>query len=449
MSHIRSISIKNVRCFKGEQELKIRPITFLIGENSTGKTSALCSIHNILKLLTINRNHPTSEPGTLNFNEYPYSMGSYNEIVRKSNNKNEEFEFSISFDDSTIKKLLVKCKESNDGNIPIISKVIYYFDDGEIIITQKSSKVKKIKITKRLQSNKVIFTITLPTFFSSNILNNLEFTALELIFQMNGKKSKTAKDFNEYLRSKVGKDEDYLHIEIGYFLMGYHGNPPFSFAPTRSKPKRTYDTANVFEDPEGSDMPYLLMRLKNNYKQEWKKLKSKIIEFGKSSGLFEDFDVIKLANIKNSPFQIQVKSRGVKSNLIDVGYGINQILPFLIRIISAKSDNVFLLQQPEIHLHPRGQAEFVSLISKYIKNGRNSTFIIETHGDALIKRARIEIMKNRISKDDVSIIYFEPNKTHVKVHNISVDYLGNLENVPTNYRKFFLDEVNDLLGIKS
>ena len=116
--------------------------------------------------------------------------------------------------------------------------------------------------------------------------------------------------------------------------------------------------------------------------------------------------------------------RGPKANINDVGYGVSQILPILVRILSpniSRHEMSFsLLQQPEVHLHPKAQAEFSSLLVKLANKG-NQSFIIETHSDYMIDRARIDIIRGNIRPEDVSLIYFEPKGNIVKVHNISFD----------------------------
>ena len=79
--------------------------------------------------------------------------------------------------------------------------------------------------------------------------------------------------------------------------------------------------------------------------------------------------------------------------------------------------------------------------------GRRS-FIIETHSDYMIDRARIEIRKGNIRPEDVSLIYLEPKRNVVKVHNISFDKMGNMEGVPQHYREFFMTEYRRLMGFE-
>ena len=102
------------------------------------------------------------------------------------------------------------------------------------------------------------------------------------------------------------------------------------------------------------------------------------------------------------------------------------------------------MQQPEVHLHPKGQAELTSLLVDLNKDEKS--FVVETHSDAMIDRARIEIMKKRIKPEDVSLIYLEPSGNKVEVHNISFDEQANMIDVPGSYRDFFLKESDKLLG---
>ena len=205
---------------------------------------------------------------------------------------------------------------------------------------------------------------------------------------------------------------------------GSHGISSYSFAPIRSKPQRTYDPLRETIHPEGSDIPMRLMNTFRASEQAWRELKEDLVKFGKASELFTDIHIRRLGKSMGDPFQLQIKVKGPKVNMIDVGYGVNQILPILVRVFEAHKETAFLMQQPEIHLHPRGQAELSSLFAALVKR-RGYNFVIETHSDAMINRARIEIMNERIAPEDVSLIYLEPSGKSVKVHNIRFDEQAN------------------------
>ena len=107
----------------------------------------------------------------------------------------------------------------------------------------------------------------------------------------------------------------------------------------------------------------------------------------------------------------------------------------------------FLMQQPEVHLHPQAQAALTSFIVSEIKQ-ISPTYIIETHSDYMIDRARIEINRGNIDAKDVALIYLEPTESSVNIHNISFDQMGNLQNIPDGYRSFFIKEADSLFGFE-
>ena len=152
-----------------------------------------------------------------------------------------------------------------------------------------------------------------------------------------------------------------------------------------------------------------LMRVKATQQKRWEKLKTQLVEFGKSSGLFQNIEIKNFGRSLGGPFQLRFKVKGPSANIVDVGYGVSQILPILVHILNSDIDEMtyFLLQQPEVHLHPRVQAELSSLMVK-LANDSNRSFIVETHSDYMLDRARIEIIRGNIRPEDVSLIYFEP-----------------------------------------
>lgn len=243
-----------------------------------------------------------------------------------------------------------------------------------------------------------------------------------------------------------------------YDMLASFGSTIVPVAPLRAKPKRTYDPVSEASSPGGEHIPMLMMRLNHGEKNRWQSLHDELVEFGKDSGLFSDIKVRQHGKQIHDPFQLQVKAQsGTYSNIIDVGYGVSQSLPILVELLSENGrrplprkrqyDKTFLLQQPEVHLHPRGQAELANLFVKIVnkKPGRNR-FLIETHSDYIVDRIRILVRKEQLKAEDVSIIFFEPGNNKVELHNITLDKFGNIENAPEGYRSFFLREMDCLLG---
>ena len=135
-------------------------------------------------------------------------------------------------------------------------------------------------------------------------------------------------------------------------------------------------------------------------------------------------------------------------NLMDVGYGISQILPILVDSITNEEGSLFFMQQPEVHLHPKAQAEIGTLLG-YLARNEKKQFLVETHSDYMIDRVCLDVRdkKNELTPDDVLILYFERERGWVKVHPITIDANGNLVGAPKGYRDFFLKEQARLFGV--
>ena len=202
----------------------------------------------------------------------------------------------------------------------------------------------------------------------------------------------------------------------------------------------------------------LMMRLSRTDVSHWDSLHDELVAFGHEAGLFSDIKVKRHGKQMSDPFQLQVKVRnGPHANIVDVGYGVSQSLPILVDVMTSDEPGPgkhrrrgprgrsFLLQQPEVHLHPRGQAELANLFIEAFKK-RGHRFVIETHSDYVVDRVRIAVRRRLLKPDDVSLLYFEPTGNAVTLHSMTLDEHGNLQNPPPGYRDFFAKETDTLLG---
>ena len=226
---------------------------------------------------------------------------------------------------------------------------------------------------------------------------------------------------------------------------------PFSTAPVRSEPQRTYDPRRSTADALGDYVPTYLAQLSQRDETTWDTLKARLEEFGRDAGLFDEIRVRQLGKTDVDPFQVQVRKFGLRAkgpfrSLVDVGYGISQVLPVALELLRDDGPRTLLLQQPEVHLHPSAQASLGTLLCEIAGNGSPSSrrqLIVETHSDYIIDRVRMAVADpdKSIRPDDVSLVFFERDGLEVFLHSLSVDELGNVEGAPPGYRKFFLDEL--------
>jgi predicted ATPase len=102
---------------------------------------------------------------------------------------------------------------------------------------------------------------------------------------------------------------------------------------------------------------------------------------------------------------------------------------------------MLLLQQPEVHLHPRAQAELGSFLAKLASDHRATPILIETHSDYLLDRICMDVRdKKGISSKDVVVLYLTRTSNGAKISAIRIDDHGNLIDAPPDYRAFFLAE---------
>jgi predicted ATPase len=160
--------------------------------------------------------------------------------------------------------------------------------------------------------------------------------------------------------------------------------------------------------------------------------------------MFSDIGVKQLGRGSGDPFQVQVSMGSKKTNLMDVGYGVSQILPLIVDAQRATSKTMLLLQQPEVHLHPKAQAALGSMIKDWVSKSKK-TVVVETHSDYLVDRLRLEVKQAHLKQSEVKIFFLEKKSSQTKLHVLEIDAQGNVLNAPEGYRDFFLREQTALL----
>ncbi|WP_315315895.1 AAA family ATPase [Pantoea vagans] len=164
--------------------------------------------------------------------------------------------------------------------------------------------------------------------------------------------------------------------------------------------------------------------------------------------LFMQFNIaIEVEKVNDIIHKITVNQDAVNLELTDVGFGISQVLPILVQALLSPSNSITIIEQPEIHLHPKMQAWLTDALI-YIALEKNIKFIIETHSDALVRRLRLRIVddSNPLTENDVSIYYLErnrlKNRTDMKLIPVTPD--GDI-----SWPSEFMDvEINDTIEIQ-
>lgn len=90
---------------------------------------------------------------------------------------------------------------------------------------------------------------------------------------------------------------------------------------------------------------------------------------------------------------------------INVGTGVSYIAEVIISALSCKPGDILIIENPEIHLHPSAQTEFVLFLTFLAKCGIQT--IVETHSDHIFNGVRKSVHEDYIDKEDVSIYFFQ------------------------------------------
>lgn len=420
------IILENVRCFAGTRRIPIRPLTVLVGENSSGKSAFLASLS-----LVCDSRFPLNPE----FNKPPYNLGTFRTIAtHKSERALPSRTFSLGF-------------RSGSQAIPRNVEATYSRHPqhpGRIVLSRLHIEKRNGTVDLNLVQAAGTYEVRVDPAPTSDWLPE-EFRVPASL----RKSPPVSDDWGELYLSLLSHPERKFDqaSRVRQVFSDLTLTSSVSIAPIRAKPRRTYDAVEVYDSPEGDHIPLLLARsLSGGIGSQGKgSLLAGLKRFGEESGLFEDIYIRNLGDQPADPFQIMVNVGGKHTNLLDVGYCVSQVLPLVVQGILAADGGLLLLQQPEVHLHPKAQAAlgsfFVDLLAQSGK-----CFVVETHSDYIVDRIRTDIAQGKIPCEAFLILYFERRRTETTIYSLTVDSLGNIEDAPPSYREFFLRETMSLLS---
>jgi len=158
------------------------------------------------------------------------------------------------------------------------------------------------------------------------------------------------------------------------------------------------------------------------------------------------------------------KGGELQINLRDVGVGVSQVLPVIVKSLQAGKNGLVIIEQPELHLHPAAQAELADLFISLAHTGVN--FVLETHSANIIYRLRrrlAETAAGRFAKDseqslssDLLATYFIERKFDDKLkawlstcEQITFNSTGAYINQPEGFVGFFGSDTEELMAMKT
>ena len=445
--------MENFRCFRERQDVRLAPLTLLVGENSTGKTSFLALIRALA-----DAGHRFINP---DFKEPPYDLGSYQDIVHTVPNgvgPTDEFVVGFNYEYADLdgaEGIAFEFKFSELSSAPSLLGRRYTsgltwisenFGEGPSVVIHVGTAEGRWRM--RLGE-----TWEFPNFRDLNLpLTLLPLMLLRASLVEHPNVAESGLEFEvlpEFEGPPFGpEDEEKLRSLVS--ALGPRGTSrPFASAPVRSRPRRTYDPMRPAPDPEGDYVPMYLADLAIRNPEAWNELKRALEAFGSRAGLFDEIRIKRFGHASD-PFQLQVRKTGPQGpdewrNFVDVGYGVSQALPVVLELFRPEAPRTSLLQQPEVHLHPSAQAALGTLFCELAGSDEHRRqLIVETHSDHLINRVRMDIRDGTtgLGPDDVMVLFFERDGLEVNIHEIRFNGDGNVVGAPDSYGRFFMDEVS-------
>lgn len=443
---LTQLRIKNFKGWRDTGDIRMAPITLFFGANSSGKSS----IGQFLMMLKQTVESPDRKavfyPGGKNS---AVQLGSYQEMVFHHDLQKQ---ISFAYQWELHNTLKIKDPISSNG-----------FSGDELHF---SSQIALNNLNKQqLQVNDLKYEMFHRK--SSSLTVKLSLTPDKQKYEVISeeyvllRKKQRAWAIKDVVRFYGFPDEVVAYYQNAEFVQMLNLEQENLFhdiyylGPLRTKTERLYTWGGITPESvgfagENTIVAILAARKRKinlGYKKVTKPLEEIIALKLEEMGLIEEFKMQQIS-AQRQEYEVKVRTKGSKDwvDLPDVGFGISQVLPVLVQCFYAQENSIILMEQPEIHLHPKAQSALADVMidvvnSRENSRDRNTQLIIETHSEHFLRRLQRRIAEEKISREKVSAYFADTSKTPATLTPLQIDDYGNIRNWPEN---FFGDEIGDI-----
>lgn len=513
---IKSVQIENLRSIKDSGPITIKPITVLLGANSSGKSTFLRSFPLMTQSVNKSLRGPISwfDSTLVDFGDFHTALNKY-----AIEDNNIRFAYSFYYNDNrkgwrydydtykqllnprSLKKASFTLTADKEGAFVKDLEIIYEDITYKISIDSRQSEVH-IKVSEqnldlpfslkfineprqRLLPQMAVQDDRFPSYYGfrryvldkiedelSNLCNRrfknkyrlhsmLDYPDMDkqgLLINMKQKvnieslkkhinrwsvkNSTFLKVYNMFVVSKLDAIISFCNSELSSF----YSNCSY-IAPLRAEANRFYRNQELQVndvDAYGRNLLEFISSLNGKEKEDYEIFMKSILKVSPK--------VTSVMGLQS----VVLQSDNGKFNLADVGYGYSQVLPVLTKIWYAgykfrnstrrirvyesdMDDQVLLMEQPELHLHPALQAKLADAIVNHVCQKEETTvktrIVVETHSQTIINRLGRRIREGVIKTNDINIVLFQKDtggKNSI-VRQISFNENGQLQDWPWGF----------------
>lgn len=440
------LRLRNFKSWPDTKDVPLRPITALFGTNSSGKTSLLQA------LLLLKQTADSSDRGLVfHFGDKttPVDLGDFKSLVHAHN---VDMDLALALDWQAAKPFQVIDTKDDDREVLTDPRLGF-----SVVASQKSSARAPSMVVSEME-----YRVGDVTFgVRRNSKTKLEYelfadgTAFRFIHSVGRKwplpPPVKSYGFPDQVRAYFQNAGFLADLELA---LEERLRRIYYLGPLRAYPERRYTWAGAQPTDMGrageSVVDALLASrergetISPGYKRKRLTVEAYVAQWLKDLGLIHDFRVESLAH-GSQVFEVRVrKSPGAAEVLItDVGFGVSQILPVLVLCFYVPEGSTVILEQPEIHLHPAVQAGLADVLIDVWKK-RKVQILLESHSEHLLRRLRLRVAENVVSKDDIGLFFCRMEEGGSSLTSLDLDLFGNIRNWPQG---FFGDEFGEIAAM--
>ncbi len=443
---ITQIEIENFKCFKNRVSFPLGKLTLLTGVNGRGKSTLLQSL--LLMRQSIEHDENTDK---ILLNGSCVNLNTFNDIRNRDISLKNPVVIRYYFKSKISVRHLNLKNQENSTEVILKSDIQYHLIENPE--DDMVAQICKINLYSELIENINVNTSKNLYSFSEvyTLLNNKE----KLFVSQNPDKvTRYTKLFNlkteqsikcPYSLGTFDIRDLYLYI----FFDNFHYISADRIGPKDFYPKSTLDkfpnvgargefTANLLYKKQGDlvDDKLCLGEDAKTLITQTEAWLSKI--FGGAK--------LEIPSSQSSILELLFNTSASKDRFkpANVGFGFHSVLPIIVSGLIAKEGEILIVENPEIHLHPRAQSELTKFLAKVSSCGVQ--VLVESHSDHILNGLRIAVLDKIINSEDLSILYFQ-NDLENPVVQIPVQPDGGIEEWPDDFFDQTTKDFERLFGI--